>query len=286
MNTHQKTASELEMRYDLFVGKNNAYYTQKWEEMGVNNQKLSFNFAAFFFSILWLGYRKMYALTSLIALGYLIFSAIIYIIILRYDLVTNSQYIFEVLLVIISVFIGLFGNALYKRHAEKHYGKAINLTKEQSSLDNLLRAKGGTSFLGPLLSGMIFIFLISIPLGKLDEEIRIRDIARDQSEEITLIKNTVISGDYYEVDDFTLGDMYQNAFDNGLWEELEDDKVEFSGIIDIYDQPTEITVLFRIISQDDIRIESVSADDVVLDKQEANLLLDMVQLEHVKEVQK
>ncbi|RMD47584.1 MAG: DUF2628 domain-containing protein, partial [Aquificota bacterium] len=56
-----------------FVQKNADYYLQKWKLMAIKTSKISWNWSAFSFGVLWLAYRKMYLyafflfITSIIA---------------------------------------------------------------------------------------------------------------------------------------------------------------------------------------------------------------------------
>src|SRR5690625_3294524 len=60
-------STDLPLENDLskFVGKNYDYYYLKWS--GMDNSAISWNFASFFCSLFWLGYRKMYGTVFLIA---------------------------------------------------------------------------------------------------------------------------------------------------------------------------------------------------------------------------
>jgi hypothetical protein len=44
----------------LFVDRNPLYYERKWGKKENPSKGISWNFAAFFFSTFWFGYRKMY----------------------------------------------------------------------------------------------------------------------------------------------------------------------------------------------------------------------------------
>src|SRR5690625_5626540 len=64
----------------LFVGKNSDYYKRKWENMNPKRNGFSFNVAAFFLTLYWLGYRKMYKLVFFIALLFLAIDAVLYLV--------------------------------------------------------------------------------------------------------------------------------------------------------------------------------------------------------------
>ncbi len=138
-----------------FVGvKKQAYYFGKWEK----NEQRSWNWAAFFASLFWLGYRKMYKhLFGILAL-YLVVDIVIAF--LGIDSARIDSYIG----VGVAAALGILGNFEYKKFAQQQ----IEIYKKMYPTENLLqkvRNKGGTSVLGawltlPLVFGYAFVSFV------------------------------------------------------------------------------------------------------------------------------
>ena len=82
----------------IFVGKNADYYISKWEEIA--DTKISWNWAAFLFGLLWFGYRKMYPH----AFGFMIFSLLLQFVQIKMN---TSPVIIGLTNLIISAAIGM-----------------------------------------------------------------------------------------------------------------------------------------------------------------------------------
>ena len=141
-----------------FVGANKwEYYSRKW------NQGISWNWAAFFLSFFWLGYRKMYMYIFIILGLFLLYDIII--VFSGLDFGPDGT-----IGITAGVVCGLLGNYLYLMHANKEI-KRVN--EQQQGSDEFVQAelqqRGGTSWLGVLavfgllilygvLSGMVYGF--------------------------------------------------------------------------------------------------------------------------------
>jgi hypothetical protein len=124
----EKTSEEL---LRAFVGEKFDYYNKQWEK------ELTFNFAAFFLGGFWLLYRKMYLvffLTYFLLYG------------------TATGY---VLTAIAWIMLGLTANKIYYFHVAAKVNK-IEETKKEIQM-NFAIQKGGTSFLGPVLFGLLIL---------------------------------------------------------------------------------------------------------------------------------
>lgn len=135
---------------ELFVGnEKKTFYLNNWA-------KGSKNWAAFFFTIFWLGYRKMYIHVLIILLIYLIYDSILFF------LEIDSFFISNFIALIVAFFYGYSGNNLYREHALK----TINKLQLQISDDNLLRknviAKGGVSKQGIFIAIALFVIYVFI----------------------------------------------------------------------------------------------------------------------------
>src|SRR5690625_4469138 len=72
------TEDSVEKDMLKYVGKNSDYYHEKWKTIAEKKNGVSWNFAAFFLSTIWLGYRKMYKEVIYIALFFLSFDLLLY----------------------------------------------------------------------------------------------------------------------------------------------------------------------------------------------------------------
>ena len=171
------------MEYGEYVGKNKHKYIPKFYRMGRANQKVSWNWAAFFFPIPWLFYRKMNAIGSILA----VFTIIIPIV-FAMDFLSYSQ---EALAVIaqasdtttpsdlaallpqlplsydvsryvgfaVRMFCAFFGNYFYMKKATKEI-KDIKADKQNfSEYEAALKKKGSVSILNMLVWVFVFYFL-------------------------------------------------------------------------------------------------------------------------------
>ena len=137
-----------------FVGdEKQSYYFGKWEK----NEQRSWNWAAFFATFFWLGYRKMYKFVLLILLFFIIVDGII--ILVGIDGGWINQYIG----IGIGAALGIGGNFEYKKFAQREIKK---LEKHYSG-DQLLeevQKRGGGSWKGFWLTVVLLIGYITISL--------------------------------------------------------------------------------------------------------------------------
>lgn len=147
------------MLLKAFVGeKKESYYINKWEK----NEQRSWNWAAFFASLFWLGYRKMYKSILWILLLFLIVDIIIAFI--GIDSTRIDQYIG----LAVAGALGISGNVEYKKFGER---KIKQLEKEYSDerLLQEVQRRGGTSWKGVWLTlFLVFVYaFISTLIGEL-----------------------------------------------------------------------------------------------------------------------
>ena len=123
---------------EAFIGKNSPYYLEKWKTKSDSTLK-GWNWAAFFFGIQWMAYRKMYTEAVLyyfitVIVG-LIVGAILWILRIRID--------DNLLRTILQLFVGVFGNAIYRNKALRILRKARFLDEPERLI--IFREKGGAS---------------------------------------------------------------------------------------------------------------------------------------------
>ncbi|MCM3757372.1 DUF2628 domain-containing protein [Sporosarcina aquimarina] len=110
----------------LLIGPNDNYYIFHWNE----TKKHSFNWGAFLFIFLWMGYRKMYGLVAGILAVFLLID------VLAVPLGFDADLIVNVLIIAMGVFLGFFGTGLYRRFVIRKLRKL----KARTASDELLAA--------------------------------------------------------------------------------------------------------------------------------------------------
>ncbi|SFE72368.1 DUF2628 domain-containing protein [Peptostreptococcus sp. D1] len=120
---------------ELFVGKNTQYYEPRFEKYRDTDSKVGWNWVAFFFPVMWLCYRKMYAY----AIGYFV---LINAISQSYHFIENGV-IPNFRLVIWLVF-PLFANYIYYRFAKKRVEACDGIINEEERKEKI-SALGGTN---------------------------------------------------------------------------------------------------------------------------------------------
>ncbi|MEK4523111.1 DUF2628 domain-containing protein [Psychrobacillus sp. FSL W7-1493] len=137
-----------ESLHGAFVGASKwEYYSRKW------NHGLSWNWAAFFLSFFWLGYRKMYAYIFTIFGLFLLYDIII--VLSGLDFGPD-----ETIGITAGVVCGILGNNLYLMHANRQIKR---VTEQQHGSEEFvqseLQLRGGTSWLGVLAAfGLLILY--------------------------------------------------------------------------------------------------------------------------------
>src|SRR5690625_136901 len=86
-----------------FVDKNQSYYSNKWNKMAKKGKDVSFNLAAFFFTLFWLGYRKMYMNVLYISLLFIGLDIVLYLIGYKYVFFIDLIYIRVVICLVVRI---------------------------------------------------------------------------------------------------------------------------------------------------------------------------------------
>lgn len=146
--SHQSEEQLLE----IFWGEEGReYYFKRWA-LG----RPTWNWAAFFFSIWWLGCRRMY-IPLLAILGGFLFLRIV-----PAQLGLDFNKIDGIVRLAVIISLGIAGNSLYHRHALKTIEQYKSKYPEQAVLEERLARKGGVSFDGFLIATAIIITYIII----------------------------------------------------------------------------------------------------------------------------
>lgn len=100
-----------EEELNLFAGDKDNYYLKKWKNMEESGKIIDWNWGAFLFQTLWMGYRKMY-LYAAVFIGLLVYIDVVLIASLHLPFQLGVD-------IFIGILFGIFGNRLYHKHAKK-----------------------------------------------------------------------------------------------------------------------------------------------------------------------
>lgn len=140
-NYGSPAADAREVRERL-VGTKQEYYLPRFEKMETLNSVTGWNWAAFFFSTVWMMYRKMYVFGGAVWLASNLLSAI--------GLGSLG--------VVISIAMGVLGNYLYMKDINNRVDKAMDMQPEEREL--YIQKNSGTGWVG-----VIVLFALSMVLG-------------------------------------------------------------------------------------------------------------------------
>ncbi len=152
----------------LFVGNNYAFYARRWAESDrMFGGLISWNWAAFFFSLPWLAYRKMYGHCAVIvAAGLLVMGTAQ---VLQIPLEKLSQWQANIA-PIVCLLMGLFSNWMYRRHAERKVRQILAAHSDPQQAAQQLAQQGGGSLNAALaVVSMAFVasFLVAEVIARL-----------------------------------------------------------------------------------------------------------------------
>lgn len=115
--------------FDLWNRRNIDYYKEAFKEL--EQEEPTFNFAAAFFPFQWLIFRKMYAYAISIAAGSILLQLILC---LFFESLTKKACIPTFVFIIISVFLGFCGNALYFKTIKTRIARGYLEIKDYNSI--------------------------------------------------------------------------------------------------------------------------------------------------------
>jgi hypothetical protein len=159
-----ETLTEQEAR--AFVGSNRGYYLGAWRPaLTSQGGALGFNIAAFFFSGLWLGYRKMYKAAFILYglfLTVTVLEAVLFAGILRgmpqREKVDWMRGLDLLVMLIVAIVVGIGGNRWYLTQARRALSEVRSKGLSEDAHLKALSSRGGTS-LGVAL-GLTALFVV------------------------------------------------------------------------------------------------------------------------------
>jgi hypothetical protein len=150
--------------FKVYFNRSSEYYIERLEWY-LSGKRMSFNIFAFFFNALWLAYRKMYKKLLLVML--IAFLTGILISILDFSGLLSSSTLSDVEMIsylLIPSFVGIFANKWYIKKSISTIENTMTQESNTEKMIELLKKKGGTSVIAPII-----LFTISILLTLLGE---------------------------------------------------------------------------------------------------------------------
>ena len=126
----------------LFVGGNYAFYARRWAESERLGGVISWNWAAFFVSLPWLAYRKMYWHCGIIIAAGLLFMGTAQVLQIPPEKMMQWQINAAP---IFSMLMGLFSNWMYRKHAERTIRQITATYSDPEQRSQQLAQQGGAS---------------------------------------------------------------------------------------------------------------------------------------------
>lgn len=257
---------ELDEDLMTFVDKNQDYYYRKWDLRNGKKKGITFNIAAFFLTIFWLGFRRMYLYVFIYSLFFLAIEYLSYLFtgIAGIGLVINSY-----LGTAIGIAFGFYGNKLYRRHADKKIKKIKETHGDLPRKENILKEKGGRRWYGPIFAALIFLSIYLVPtILLLEQQITMED-------PIEAIQET----EFYDYPDVTIAELFNTMFNEGEWELLETDEdyhiIAFTGIQDDNGFEQNVTIQFyNTAGTYESEVLFVAIEGIELDVDDSNSYLD------------
>lgn len=197
---------ELEWELGLFVGKQYPFYKRKWELERTRKLKWSWNGAAAFFSILWLGYRRQYRTALLFLFMVVTMNAISYYIGWNYGIpIINTTPAALLLVFVACIGLGFFANQLYYQHAVRRiYKLKAKGIVDEAAETYLLRDTGGTR-----KAGVALLLAAGIVLSSLSHRLFPTDLD---------IVNTVRNSSLYNYPLYSIGESFEQYFHQSSWQ--------------------------------------------------------------------
>ncbi|WP_207496025.1 DUF2628 domain-containing protein [Aridibaculum aurantiacum] len=145
--------------YSAYFKSDSDYYLTRLQQYR-EGRKMSFNGYAFFFGVLWFMYRKMYV-EAFIILFLIIVEGVIEEVLLESAGVPGSSGVNVISTIVIASILGVIGNSLYMKKAQRVVAKAKEENTDEQSMLQYLQEKGGTSYSFVLLIVVVIAAVVA-----------------------------------------------------------------------------------------------------------------------------
>lgn len=247
----------------IYAGKNSPFYDKKWRKMEQTSRNSSWNFASFFLTLFWLGYRRLYK-ELFIVLG-LFFVVEFIVLFSKLDIIYLQSANFG-LGAATAVVMGLFGNNFYRRQVEKKVTLFRNEAGSQDEKEMLLRGKGGPStgglFVAIGIYAVYFLILLYMVLSMYLPVLQVK------------------GGHLDAYPDITVGEAFNDFFDKKNWEakgsKASFKEIEFTGTKKFEGKKHDIKIDIIISSDDAFQFDRIIVDGDELNNNETNSFIEFI----------
>ncbi|BDS10381.1 DUF2628 domain-containing protein [Aureispira anguillae] len=149
----KETLTEQEQDWNLFIGDQANYYIPIWRKIQ-DGKYMHFNIPAFFLWVAWAGYRKMYAVYLILAVGR---SLIVEYIPTLLGIGQQFQALLAAFFFLIFIAWGLFANYIYYNHAQKKIQAIKAQHLSQTEQEKAIIAAGNTDLVFPIVIGLVLM---------------------------------------------------------------------------------------------------------------------------------
>lgn len=135
-----------------FIGPKADYYFRKWDDLD-HPKILGWNWGAAIFTLIWLGYRKMYGFVCL----YFGIAFILFMI----SLIMEFNLLEWIGITVVNLLFATFGNYLYWIHSRNKLKKVENQQLSPGDENKFIQKKGGITWFGVLIT-LFLLMLIAV----------------------------------------------------------------------------------------------------------------------------
>lgn len=146
-----------EQDYRTFVGSEADVYLGRWRSMENLDLRIRWHFTAGVFFVFWLLYRKMYLYSAILLVSVAVIVNGVALLVSRPVSMTMG--------IAAVIFMGLYGNQLYKVHATRKISAIYAATSDPEKRDQMLQEKGGTTMVPHMI--LILTILLSVIFNRL-----------------------------------------------------------------------------------------------------------------------
>ncbi|MEO1527664.1 MAG: DUF2628 domain-containing protein [Planctomycetota bacterium] len=159
------SGGETEWEYlESFIGSNSHYYLNlymaaKGDPKG-DIKVGGFNIGAFFLSVFWMGYRKLYLVAALFC-GFMLTEMMVEFAVLYIMGVEDTHPLWDLAFnLAVGIFLGINANRWYLAHARREVQTVLNSGLRGEAAKAELKRRGGASFLIGIGLGLLYLFAV------------------------------------------------------------------------------------------------------------------------------
>ncbi|MDV2583027.1 DUF2628 domain-containing protein [Alkalibacillus haloalkaliphilus] len=235
-----------------YIGKKYWYYIKSFTDMKRKQSKLSWNFAAFLFGVMWLAYRKMYrhavafAFLKVVIVGVLVYRQL--------HEHSTDWFLLAIVGVIFAahLIIGALGNQFYMVHVYRNVKILAYTPVSREAQVSGAEKTGQTSFISSVIAllalavfSMALLIVVDAIEDRIEEAQPVGVEPRSYYSTVDIVSRSTIEGDGR-----TVGEVFDEQFMFGQWNtnDLEGvtEEVVYTGTLLQRDEIYEVTLVFEV----------------------------------------